>query len=491
MLGILIGPGVGQAVAACSCPSQADIDGDGFVNVLDMVGTADAAAQGGPTTQDPDCPVAREDFNADGYIDARDVVGIAGYLFEGQVPAQPPCDCETTPSLCDPVVDPTPGEPGNSVVVESRNAFLGETDVAIAIRLTNDVRIRSITVPLVVREIDAGAYITSARMSYADRYAELNGIDMVSQYANADGSSCADGSPGGFGHPAYTDDQSHPVGASPEGFLFFHSLIGGNGLIAGTDATGSLVLTVDVTSVYGSFEIDTTCIDPANHLLFIQGDGPANTPIVPAFTKGLVTIIDNTPPVAVCQDVTVQVDGSCVDVDASIDNGSYDPDGDPVTLSQEPPGPYPLGTTLVTLTVEDSFGDTDVCQATVTVEDNVPPEIVCPDDIFMNIPPIYSGWVVAYEVTATDNCPGDVTIESTHPSGGFFPNGVTEVMCTATDAAGNTAECSFFVTIDAVCYDRLSDVNCDGQTDALDLAMIIDILYAGAAPAPPCANGPQ
>ena len=34
--------------------------------------------------------------------------------------------------------------------------------------------------------------------------------------------------------------------------------------------------------------------------------------------------------------------------DASINNGSFDPDGDPITFSQSPPGPYPLGTNVVT-----------------------------------------------------------------------------------------------------------------------------------------------
>ena len=95
------------------------------------------------------------------------------------------------------------------------------------------------------------------------------------------------------------------------------------------------------------------------------------------------------------------------------------------------------------------------------------------------------------DLPATDNCPGEVTIDANPPSGGFFPNGTTEVTATATDAAGNIAQCTFFVTIEASCYDRLSDVNCDGQTDALDLAMIIDIIYAGAPEAPPCSSGPQ
>jgi hypothetical protein len=64
--------------------------------------------------------------------------------------------------------------------------------------------------------------------------------------------------------------------------------------------------------------------------------------------------------------VTVQLPPYQTTVAASIDNGSYDPDGDPITLSQDPPGPYGPGQTLVTLTVDDGQ-ETDSCTGTVTV----------------------------------------------------------------------------------------------------------------------------
>jgi hypothetical protein len=42
-----------------------------------------------------------------------------------------------------------------------------------------------------------------------------------------------------------------------------------------------------VTDANGSFEIDSTCANPANHLMFITS---GNEAVVPAFTKGTVTI---------------------------------------------------------------------------------------------------------------------------------------------------------------------------------------------------------
>ncbi len=86
---------------------------------------------------------------------------------------------------------------------------------------------------------------------------------------------------------------------------------------------------------------------------------------------------NNAPPVAQCQDVTIPTDaGVCTAASASVDNDSFDPDGDPITLVQEPPGPYNLGDTLgVTLTVTDGDGASDSCMAIVTVEDREPPPV--------------------------------------------------------------------------------------------------------------------
>jgi HYR domain len=41
----------------------------------------------------------------------------------------------------------------------------------------------------------------------------------------------------------------------------------------------------------------------------------------------------------------------------------------------------------------------------------------------------------------------DPQVSCDHPSGGSFPQGVTEVTCTATDFTGNTASASFDVTV--------------------------------------------
>jgi subtilisin-like proprotein convertase family protein len=92
------------------------------------------------------------------------------------------------------------------------------------------------------------------------------------------------------------------------------------------------------------------------------------------------------------------------------------------------------------------------CSFTVTVNDTQPPTITCPANI-TTVTPICGGTTttVTYPApTASDNCPG-VTAACVPPSGSTFPIGVTTVTCTATDAAGNTATCSFTVTTFNAC----------------------------------------
>jgi hypothetical protein len=79
-------------------------------------------------------------------------------------------------------------------------------------------------------------------------------------------------------------------------------------------------------------------------------------------------IYQNASPIAFCKDVTVSANLSGCKANASIDNASYDPDGDAITLAYNPPGPFSAGLTPVTLTVTDEHGASSSCTATVTVK---------------------------------------------------------------------------------------------------------------------------
>lgn len=84
------------------------------------------------------------------------------------------------------------------------------------------------------------------------------------------------------------------------------------------------------------------------------------------FNAGNAGKCKNRVPVAVCQDVTVMGDSNGT-ANVSIDNGSFDPDRDSITIAQSPLGPYAIGQTTVTLTVEDNTDATSSCQGVVTV----------------------------------------------------------------------------------------------------------------------------
>jgi hypothetical protein len=88
-----------------------------------------------------------------------------------------------------------------------------------------------------------------------------------------------------------------------------------------------------------------------------------------------------------------------------VDAGSYDPDGGPVSLTQTPPSPYPLGETVVTLRVSDETGLADTCVATVTVYDDEPPTPMC--NAMDIVPPDAP---ISFTATATDNCDASVEI---------------------------------------------------------------------------------
>ena len=108
-------------------------------------------------------------------------------------------------------------------------------------------------------------------------------------------------------------------------------------------------------------------------------------------------------------------------------------------------GSYPVGVTNVVWTIVDCSGDSHTCNQTVTVIDNQNPVITCPANISVNNTPGLCGANVSFAATATDNCSANITYS--RAPGSLFSVGTTSVNATATDPAGNTASCTFTVTV--------------------------------------------
>ncbi|HXJ57128.1 MAG TPA: SBBP repeat-containing protein [Verrucomicrobiae bacterium] len=108
----------------------------------------------------------------------------------------------------------------------------------------------------------------------------------------------------------------------------------------------------------------------------------------------------------------------------------------------------PVGVTTFNCVAHDVTGASNSYSFTVTVVDNQRPTISCPANVVVHPPCGQSSMVVNYPApSASDNC-SDVTVTCNPPSGSLFPAGSTTVNCTARDASGNTASCSFTVTVD-------------------------------------------
>jgi len=108
-----------------------------------------------------------------------------------------------------------------------------------------------------------------------------------------------------------------------------------------------------------------------------------------------------------------------------------------VTVSNDAPATYSVGTTTVTWTAVDANGNTASATQRVFVAllDTLPPVVTAPPDVFATS----SGGNTAVNLgaaSANDNIDGMVAVSSNAPAA--FPTGVTIVTYTAADAAGNT-----------------------------------------------------
>jgi len=182
-----------------------------------------------------------------------------------------------------------------------------------------------------------------------------------------------------------------------------------------------------------------------------------------SYALAQIAAATNRPPVALCQPVTVPAGPACM-AQASIDNGSYDPNPqDTLTLTQTPAGPYPKGTTLVTLTVTDSSGAANAsttCVAPVTVVDQTPPSITAVQ-ASPNVltPPNNKMRPVSISVVATDNCSSApscrvTTITSNEPQPGEPDVQITGLLAVSVRAERDGSGHGRIYTSDVTCTDE-------------------------------------
>ena len=189
-----------------------------------------------------------------------------------------------------PVTYSVVGGPNIVVINDLAHQVRGST-IEMRALITNDRAVQTIVVPLVLRNESGEAFVTAVKPAFRERLAlpggPLTDIVFANHYHSEDGT-CKSGKTGGFGTVTYTKDTtSHAVSSSPVAYLFSRgsTLIGD--LVQGTDSTGSLLLEVTLNNESGCFVVDTTCTNPANHLLFVD---TSNQAVPVSFRFGRVCI---------------------------------------------------------------------------------------------------------------------------------------------------------------------------------------------------------
>jgi hypothetical protein len=129
------------------------------------------------------------------------------------------------------------------------------------------------------------------------------------------------------------------------------------------------------------------------------------------------------------------------------------------------------GSETVVFTVQPGtgygVGSPNPATGTITnTPDSTPPTITCNADVVADFNPAVGGAVVTYTApVGSDSCPGAITSQIAGlPSGSTFPLGTTVNTFRVTDASGNTAECSFKVTVALTSIVGLDSVTITGAS---------------------------
>jgi hypothetical protein len=364
-----------DGTCSCECPFQADYEEDGFITSLDLCRMINVMFHGGVDPQDPLCPTTRTDFDCDCFPTAIDLILMIDHLFcNGPAPCSP-CDIgldcgnavpqsitlSDTKEIIErfnvertsehPQVDNLSAELLNelkkrgavagqgqtagsqspsSVVVESKTVSTND-EFTIGVYLQNDEPLLGFVIPLVIRS--NGAYPTAIMGMYTPG-ARLDGFltaIWLLGYLDSEDGSCKQDYPGGFGAISNdgcgTDLMSFevPNPSDPDALQFVRYAQSGGTLPAGDDGTNpSIAFVMTAGDTPGQFTIDTTCTNPANHLMLIRGDCSPDPNLT--FTAGTITVMANQCPVNTTDLSDVN---ATEDVPASKQLTAYDYEGDP------------------------------------------------------------------------------------------------------------------------------------------------------------------
>jgi len=234
----------------------------------------------------------------------------------------------------------------NSVVIVSDTVSPSQV-CSVYVKFTNDVVVEQIVCPLTVREVTTGCFPDSVRMKRGDRLVStLAEINLLQVQVDSVGT-CKAGQSGGYvGTPRHNfldaPDSLVALTAPDDGLYFGAGKLFSGALAAGADVTGSLVIILRTSATEGTFEIDTTCTNRGNHLMFAISTLPAVF-VVPDFAKGVITVTGAPPPMT----VTNLDDSGPNSLRRAIDSANASPGPDTITFAVA--GTIPLSSPLSAL----------------------------------------------------------------------------------------------------------------------------------------------
>ena len=186
-----------------------------------------------------------------------------------------------------------------------------------------------------------------------------------------------------------------------------------------------------------------------------------------------VTVVDNVPPIAICQNLTVQLNsaGTAAITASQINNGSTD--NCAIATLAVSPNTFTcanVGANTVILTVTDIYGNSSTCNATVTVQDIIAPIPICQNiTVQLNAAGTVSITGAQINNGSTDNCA--IATYSVTPNSFTCGNiGTNAVILTVTDVNGNSSTCNATVTVQdnvapiAICQNITAQLNASGNT---------------------------
>jgi hypothetical protein len=325
----------------------------------------------------------------------------------------------------------------NHVIVESKAVAPGATGVQVGVYVENDISLNGLVIPLEFREITtAGAFPTNTlTVDPANRLTtSLVGFVTKNFYPAEDNPN-----PNFCGGVGFSTSGALDF-ISPDAFLYSAISVGDPCLAVGTDGappggTPSLIISFDVTNVDGLFVIDTTCVTPANNLLYV--DCATSDPVVPTFAAGQITVgtpafppvVDDIPDQTIEEGgsfATIALDDFVADIDNTDSEISWVASGQSalsVTIGPgrvatiTTPNPDWSGAETITFTATDPSVQSDADAATFTVNPVNDPPVLNP----IGPRAVLAGKFLAFTVSASDiDNPTLIMTMENGPSGSLF-----------------------------------------------------------------------